>query len=411
VLAEILTTGTELVRGDLVDTNSSFVAARLTERGFVVSRFATVGDDRGRIVDALRAAGGRADVVVVTGGLGPTTDDLTAACAATAVGVPLVRHTPSLDAIRRRFEAIGIPMTANNEKQADFPDGADVLPNARGTAPGFAMTIGRARFFFLPGVPSEMKHMLESEVFARLPAAEAAPTVLRLRVFGMAEAAIDAALAGVEDAYPGVVLGYRATFPEVEVKVQATAPTREAAQAIAMKCFAVVRERLGRHVVAEGESSLPRALGEALRAKKWTLAVAESCTGGLVGALLTDVPGSSDYFLLGVVAYANEAKEGLLGVPRETLEAHGAVSRETAIAMAAGVRARAGATIGVATTGIAGPGGGTPDKPVGLVHLAVAGPNGVVHKERTWRGDRDRVRRLAAHAALFEVLERCREAS
>jgi len=410
VLAEVLTTGTELVRGDLQDTNASFVAGRLTERGLVVARFSTVGDDRARIVDAIRAASERADVVVVTGGLGPTTDDLTAACAAEARGVGLVRHEPSVDAIRRRFEAIGLPMTPNNEKQADFPDGADVLPNARGTAPGFAMTIGRARFFFLPGVPHEMKHMLEEEVLGRLPAAEAAPTVRRLRVFGMAEAAIDAALAGIEGSHPGVVLGYRATFPEVEVKVQATAGTREAADTIADRAFEVVRERLGRHVVALGDSSLPRAVGDALRERQWTLAVAESCTGGLVGALVTEVPGSSEYFLLGVVAYANAAKESLLGVPPETIAAHGAVSRETAIAMAQGVRARAGATIGVATTGIAGPGGGTPDKPVGLVHLAVAGPSGVVHKERTWRGDRARVRRLAAHAALFEVLERCREA-
>jgi len=405
VLAEVVTTGTELTRGDLRDTNAAHVAASLTEHGLVVTRFSTVDDDPARIVDVLRAAGERADVVVVTGGLGPTSDDLTAACAARVAGVPLVRHAASLDAIRRRFEAIGLPMTPNNEKQADFPAGSDVLPNPKGTAPGFAMKLGRAQAFFLPGVPFEMKAMLAAEVLPRIATPEAPPSLLRLRVFGLPEASIDAMLGGVEEAFPGVVLGYRATFPEVEVKVQAPSPS------LAKACFAEVQMRLGRHVVALGSNGLPQAVGEALRGRGWTLAVAESCTGGMIGTLLTDVPGSSDYLLLDVVAYSNAAKTDILGVSESTIAAHGAVSAEIAIAMAEGVRARAGSTLGVSTTGIAGPGGGTEAKPVGLIHLAVAGPAGVVHKTRTFRGDRDRVRKLAAHAALYQVLETCREAS
>lgn len=412
MIGHIVTIGTELTRGELSDTNGSWLAAEMLGCGTEVTGLSTVDDDLDRIVDTLRRASTLADVVVCTGGLGPTTDDLTTVAAARAAGVGLWRDDATIETIRRRFEAFGLPMSPNNEKQADFPEGATVLPNPVGTAPGFALTLGRARFYFFPGVPFEMKRLFEDTVAPWLRAQRTGGLVQRsLRCFGTGESNIGAKLDGVEAAFPGVTLGYRATYPEVEVKVLARADTAEAAEALCARATAEVRTRLGDVVFSDRPIRMPEAVVERLRTAGKKLAVAESCTGGLVMHLLTEVPGASDVFACGVVTYSNASKERLLGVRAATLATHGAVSAEVVREMAQGGLALGDVDLAVATSGIAGPTGGTSDKPVGLVHFALAarGQDEVRLVERKLRGDRVRVQTLAAYIALRMVLQACGE--
>lgn len=399
--AALLSIGTELVRGEIVDTNSAHLAARLTEEGHEVLAADTVADDLDRIVTTLRRLGDAHDAIVCTGGLGPTTDDLTTVAAANAIGVGLQRDPASLAVIRARMERFGRVMADSNAKQADFPIGATLFPNPHGTAPGFEVRVGTARAFFLPGVPREMKPMFETHVLPALRAEGAEiSSQIRLRTFGLPESTVNDRLAGVEAAH-GIVLGYRAHFPEIEVKVLGRgAPGRALEQRVRAAADAV-RRLLGEEVVfGEGETSLGAALGEELRARALTIATAESCTGGQCASLLTADAGSSAYFAGGVVCYSNTLKTTLLGVPEALLAEHGAVSEPVARAMAEGARRRLGVGVAVATTGIAGPSGATETKPVGLVHLAVATATGVDARQLGFPGSRDQVQRLAAFAAL-----------
>lgn len=412
MIGHIITIGTELTRGELQDTNASWLAAEMLACGTEVTGLSTVDDHLERIAEALRRASTLADVVVCTGGLGPTTDDLTTAAAARAAGVGTWRHAPTVESIRRRFEAFGIPMAPNNEKQADFPEGATVLPNPVGTAPGFHMTLGQARMYFFPGVPFEMKRLFGDTVAPWLRERHVGGLVQRvLRCFGTGESNIGAKLEGVEEAFPGVTIGYRASFPEVEVKVLARASSRQDAEALCARATAEVQARLVDVVFADRPVRMPEVAVEKLRAAGKRLVLAESCTGGLVAHLLTEVPGASDVLLCGVVTYSNASKERLLGVRRQTLEEHGAVSAETVREMALGGLGLADADYAVATSGIAGPTGGTTDKPVGLVHFALArrGQPEVRLAQRSLRGDRYRVQMLAAYIALRMVLQACQE--
>ena len=404
--AAILSIGTELTRGELVNTNAPWLSAWLTELGFDVVAIDTVKDTREDVVAALKRLAATSRVLIVSGGLGPTTDDITTACVAEAMGVSVFRHEPSLEAIRRRFEKLGREMSPSNEKQADFPEGADVLPNPNGTAPGFAVFLGTCRAFFVPGVPREMKAMFESAIVPRLrPVAVIDAHQVRLRTFGLPEATVGERLAGLEEANRGLTIGYRASFPEIEVKVHVRAGGHDEARARASSIADEVRQRLGAYVYGEGEDTFPEAVGRAVRARGWRLAVAESCTGGLVGHLLTSVPAASDYFVGGAITYANSAKTRLLGVNEETLRGHGAVSPEVAAAMAEGVRRACEADVALAITGIAGPTGGTPEKPIGLVYWAVAQAGGTIVKSRTLFGDRAMIQRLAAYVGLSLVRE------
>ncbi|WP_248346356.1 competence/damage-inducible protein A [Anaeromyxobacter paludicola] len=405
---EILSTGDELLTGQVVDTNSTWLMDRLWDLGLMVRRKTLVGDDRGDLQAALREATARADVVVMSGGMGPTEDDLTAECVAAVLGVPLERHEPSLEAIRRRFQHFGRPMTPNNEKQALFPRGAAVIPNRFGTAPGFSVQLGRARLYCLPGVPVEYKGLCDEAVLPALAAGlESVPAGRVVKLFGLGESAVDHAMRPLMDApeNQGVRFGYRAHWPEVHVKWTVGG---EDATARADRLLGEVRALFGDAVWGEGKDELPRVVVERLLSRGERVTTAESCTGGLVAELLTSVPGSSGAFDMGVVAYSYEAKSALVGVPAELIAAHGAVSEPVARALAEGSRARAGATWGVGITGIAGPGGGTPEKPVGTVHLALAGPGGTAHVARLYRGDRDRVRRSTAFEALFLLLRAMR---
>jgi nicotinamide-nucleotide amidase len=406
----ILSIGTEITRGELVNTNAAWLAASLTDLGFEVLEHCTVDDDEGRIVAALDRLSRTAKVIVATGGLGPTTDDLTTAAVAKALGVPLERDPASLDQIRRRFEKLGRTMSASNEKQADFPKGAGVLANPLGTAPGFEVSLGAARAFFMPGVPREMQRMFDEQITPRIR--ELSPNdshQIRFRTFGLPESVVGEKLAGIEAQNAGVTIGYRAHFPEIEVKVLARAKDKSAAHELATRVAAEVRARLADVVYGEGDDTFPGVVGRALRTRGWTLAIAESCTGGLVGHLLTREPGASDYLVLDAVTYANSAKQQVLGVDEDALRGHGAVSAEVATRMAEGARRVSGADVALSITGIAGPTGGTETKPVGLVYLAVSTNKGTVVKERNFQyRDRAQIQTIAAYAGLQMVLEASR---
>lgn len=399
----IVSIGTELTRGELLDTNSQWLAERLLELGHEVVEMATVDDDEARIAQTLRSLASRYRFLFVTGGLGPTTDDLTTRVAASVLGVPLVRDEESLRRITARLEARGRRMSDSNAKQADFPEGAEILPNERGTAPGFAVSFGTTRAFFFPGVPLEMKDMFNAYVAPKLPSPEEARAAIYLRAFGLPEAEVNDRLAGVEEEFD-VVLGYRATFPEIEVKVLARGPHAGSVEARCRAAADVVIERLGRTVVyGEGKTTLAAAVGELLQKRGWTLALAESCTGGYVSQLVTNVPGSSAYYVGGVCCYANQVKTSVLGVGADTLGDFGAVSEQVAQQMAEGACRVLGSDVSLAITGIAGPTGGTAEKPVGLVHWAVKTPRGLTLRHMVFSGNRQQVQQLAAYAGLATV--------
>jgi nicotinamide-nucleotide amidase len=405
---ELLATGDELLTGQVVDTNSPWLMDRLWDAGVMVTRKTLVGDDRIALEATLLETTGRADLVVMSGGLGPTEDDLTAECVARVLGVPLELHAPSLAAIEERFRRLGRPMTPNNAKQARFPRGATVHPNRWGTAPAFTVSLGQATLTCLPGVPAEYQGLAAEVVLpwvsARLGAVPAARV---LKLIGIGESAADQAMRPVMDdpSWRGVRFGYRAHFPEVHLKWTVDPPDAEP-RAAAIE--SAVRAIFGESVWGSGKEELAALVVARLTARGQKVALAESCTGGLVASALTAVPGASAVLDLGVVAYADAVKAEVLGVPGALLAAHGAVSEPVARAMAEGVRRAGGATWGIGITGIAGPTGGTPEKPVGTVHLALAGPAGTQALARLYRGDRDRVRRAAAFEAL-DLLRRALE--
>lgn len=426
--AEIITIGDELNRGEIVDTNAAWIGERLSdpELGLHVRFRQGANDEAEDIAAVLRQAAERSQVVVVSGGLGPTSDDLTVEVAARLIGVEPVIEPEHERRMRARFAERNFAFSPNNLRQVRVPAGAVVLPNRHGLAPGFSIQLGgepggelgAAILFFMPGVPREMKPMFLDEVVPRLRQLKArhAPhegpvsTARRVyRVIGLGESHVDHRLAGLLEKLSGqlpagagpVTVHYRLAFPEVLVTLVAQAVDDDTVRRVLETLDREVRQRLGRALYSEGADELPVVLGAALRARGATLGAAESCTGGLIGELLTAVPGSSDYFRGGVIAYANEVKQAVLGVRTETLVAHGAVSQKTVEEMALGARRVLGSTYAVAVSGVAGPGGGTPDKPVGLVHLAVAGPDeAVVTRQILWPGDREQVRRIAAFAAL-----------
>jgi nicotinamide-nucleotide amidase len=405
----VLSIGTELTRGELVNTNAAWLAAELTSIGFEVIEHVTVDDDRGRIVEALRRLAPRVRVIVSTGGLGPTTDDLTTESVAAALGVGVMRDAASLEHIERRLQRAGRAMTPSNAKQADFPEGADVLVNPVGTAPGFGVRLGECVAFFMPGVPSEMKRMFDEQVVPRIRAL--APNTSyqsQLHLFGLPESLVGEKLAGVEDAFPKTTLGYRAHFPEIEVKVLARAGSYALARDVCQRATAEVRARLGTYVYGEADDTFAGVVGRALRARGWMIAIAESCTGGLVGHMVTREPGASDFLVVDAVTYANSAKARILGVDEETIRWHGAVSPEVAAAMAQGAKRVSNADVGLSLTGIAGPSGGSEEKPVGTVYIGLARPDGTTEvKHHVFAGDRSRIQTLAAYTGLQLVRDLC----
>lgn len=416
--AEVLTIGDELLRGEITDSNKSFLSERLLTLDIETRFHVTCADDRADMADVFRCAAARSDVVLVSGGLGPTRDDLTIEVLADTFGLELVLHEPSLEALRGFFARFGREMAAINEKQAWFPEGAEVLDNPIGTAPGTMLEVprdglqgaegersssgGSALFFCMPGVPRELHKMMDEQVLPRIASRRRVASWVRaslLHTFGIGESNLDEMLRDV--ALPeGVELGFRTQFPDNHVRPVARAASAAEADAKLARSCELLRERLGALVYGEGEETLEAVTGRLLRERGKTLSVAESCTGGMIGELLTATPGSSVYFKGGVVAYWNDAKTALLGVPDAMLKQHGAVSEPVARAMAEGARARFGSDLAVATTGIAGPTGGSAEKPVGLIYVALASAAGSQVRELQLAFDRERNRRLTAQIAI-----------
>lgn len=394
---EVLAIGDELLDGRVADTNTVRLAQALSDVGLHLHQRGTVTDDMDDIIREAKAVAARGtQLCVVSGGLGPTTDDLTAEAFARLAGVPLVRDAEQEAHIRRLLQRRNRDITPNQLKQADRPQGAEVIANPVGSAPGFALVYGGCRFVSVPGVPREFDTLVANAVVAPLRGQH--PPVLRrgLYCFGIAEGDADRRLSEVAGRWPKVRLQYRVKMPEVHVTMHA--PPEAVADLDAAYAFA--QEQLGHHVFAKQEQPFAAVVLEQLKAAGATLALAESCTGGLVADMLTDIPGSSEALLLGVVAYSNTAKVQQLGVQQATLDAHGAVSEATVREMASGVRNLAQATYGLAVSGIAGPGGGTADKPVGTVWLAVAGPQGVRTHLQNLVFDRRNNKLVSAYSVL-----------
>ncbi len=399
---EVVTIGDELNRGEIIDTNSSWLAERLSALGAYVRWRTSVTDDAADMTAALRQATARADVVVTSGGLGPTDDDRTVDVVCALAGVEAVQDPAHFDKMRARFAERGFALTPNNLRQVRVPAGAEVLANGPGLAPGFGVGVGKARLYVMPGVPREMKAIFDDHVAPRVSAAVGGSAARKRtwRVAGKGESHVDHALRGLIDGIDRATLHFRIAFPENLVTVVVRRDDPAEAERILDRLDADVRARLGDHVYGTGDATLAEVVGQRLLARQQKLAVAESCTGGLVGQLVTAVPGASRYFVGGVVSYANELKRDLLGVKPETLAAHGAVSEPAVIEMADGARRACGGDWAIAVSGIAGPDGGTPDKPVGTVFIAVTSDGRREVRKLFWPAQREQVRQLAAFAAL-----------
>jgi nicotinamide-nucleotide amidase len=380
IKAEILSTGDEVRTGAIVDSNSAYIAEKLEEAGVEVTRHNCVGDDLNQLSTILKEIGSRADVAVVTGGLGPTVDDITADAAADAAGVELVRNADAVKSIETIFSARHQEISASNQKQAMLPKGATCIANPVGTAPGFILTIDRCTFFFLAGVPREMQRLLADAVLPAIAELQGDARrfykVRNISTFGLAEAACGDRLDGLNEQFPSVTLGLRAKFPEIYVKLYAQGDDVNQLDSDITEATRWVQDKLGINVLSTEGHPIEVAVGHLLTEKKATIAIAESCTGGLVSHKITSVPGASAYFLFSGVTYANQAKMDVLGVAPETIAEHGSVHEITAKEMAEGARQRSGATYGLATSGVAGPDGGTEEKPVGTICIGLATPEG-----------------------------------
>jgi nicotinamide-nucleotide amidase len=407
-VVEFVVTGDEVMRGTIADTNTAWTASQLYPLGLSLRRTVVVGDRGEDIRRALLEASSRADYCVVSGGLGPTSDDLTVECAAQAAGVGLRLDEPWLQHLRQRWSARRRePMPKNNERQALLPEGAEMLGNPDGSAPAFSLRIDRCMFFFLPGVPREYQRILNETVFPRLAHATgyAALRTRVLQCYGIAESRLDELVAPIRAEHPEVRFGFRTKFPENHLSLAALASDEVAAARSLAEAEGACRAVLGGLVYGADGVTFAQSVGEQLAARGETVCCAESCTGGLATQLLTEVPGSSRWTAGSFVVYSNELKQKALAISADLLRAHGAVSEQVARAMAEAARRNSGATWCPAITGIAGPEGGTPDKPVGTVWLALAGPEGTRAKLSRFRGDRGQVRTLAAYGALQLVRE------
>jgi len=398
---EIITIGDEVLSGAIVNTNAAWLGERLWSRGYELHWHTTVGDEPEKITEALLKAAERSLAVIVTGGLGPTIDDITLETAAKAFGQKLVLNEVALQAVKNRFKKIGREMTPNNEKQALLPEGCKMIPNKVGTAPGAHVIHRDVHYFFMPGVPREMHQQFEDYVLPELMCLEEekrAYAFRLLRCFGAPEATMAQRLEGMD--LMGLDLAYRVSFPEILIKASSWGPDPTVLERRVAGAEAEIRKRLGDLVYGEGEEPFPAVAGRLLKERGATLATAESCTGGKLANLITDVPGSSAYFDRGVVTYSNASKAEMIGVPASLIKTFGAVSSETAVAMAKGVRKLAKTTYGIGITGIAGPDGGTTEKPVGTVHIALDAEDGTIARELHFATTREWFKKVAAFAAL-----------
>ena len=404
---ELISIGDEIITGHTIDTNSAYIAPRLAEIGLHVTYKTSVGDDLPRMEEVILRGLKRADIVIATGGLGPTDDDITKRAICRVFRRNLVFHEDILEDIKKRFEARGIKMPAINQNQALLPQGATFLTNKTGSALGIVIEEDGKIFASMPGVPREMRMMLDDELIPLLKSKVKSDfiKVIKLRTTGIMESSLAEKYISPLKIPDNIKFAYLPSYRGVDLRIISTGGTEEAAAEPAEKLAATIREKAGKYIYGEGEITLEETIGNLLRERKQTLATAESCTAGLLAGRITDIPGSSDYFDRGVVTYSNRSKTELLGVPEETIEKYGAVSKETAEAMALGIRRKAGVDYGVSVTGIAGPAGGTEEKPVGTVFIAVASADGVVSRKFSMARDREINRRRSVYAAL-EMLRR-----
>ena len=400
--AEIIAVGSELLTPFRTDTNSLWLTDRLNSVGVEVKLKTIVGDDDARLEETIRDALKRSGIVVLTGGLGPTEDDITRKIAARALGRRLSLDERVLEEIRAKFMRWGRRMPEINARQAMVMEGAEVLPNPNGSAPGMYLEHDSRVVALLPGPPREMKPMFDTHVLPRIASRAGGVRVARrvLRVAGLGESAVDERIAPVYTQYKNPQTTILFTNTDIEIHLTAQGKTEQDAELLLDGLSGQIEERLGDAVFAFRGETMEQIVGLRLAVGGFNLAVAESCTGGLIAHRLTEVPGSSSYFMEGIVTYSNEAKTRLLGVPEELIERHGAVSAEVAEAMAEGVKRRAATDFGLAVTGVAGPAGGTVEKPVGLVYVSLADDAHTEHRRIMLPGDRHLIRWRASQAAL-----------
>jgi nicotinamide-nucleotide amidase len=409
--AEIIAIGSELLTPGFEDTNSLFLTEQLNGLGIPVVMRTIVGDSERYLEHAMAASTERTPVVITVGGLGPTEDDITRKVAARVARVQLVLDDAILAGIEERFRRRGQPMPPNNARQALVPSGADVLPNPRGTAPGIWLETGKNTLILLPGPPAELRPMFDQQCLPRL-SRTAGPLALERRVYrttGLPESLLDSRIAPIYTRYRNPETTVLSRPGQVDIRLTARGKSADEARSLLEELGSQIESELGDHIFAAGEQELEEVVGMYLVMKVLTIATAESCTGGLLAERLTRVPGSSRYFQSGVVTYSNASKVDLAGFPPLLLQMDGAVSKDVAIGLAESIRDKHKATLGVGITGIAGPDGGSPEKPVGTVHIAVAGPGETHHAQFVFPGARSRIRWQASQAALDMIRRLARD--
>jgi nicotinamide-nucleotide amidase len=373
MITEIISVGTELILGDVIDTNSAYIASKMTEYGFDIHYMNTVGDNLERLVKVLNRAITRSDLIIITGGLGPTDDDLTREAIAKSTETKLVMIPELMTRLENLFKRRNYRMTDNNKKQALLPEGARALENRLGTAPGILLEKDDYIIISLPGVPREMEHIFKEEVIPYIKGLNS--RIIRSKVlnfFGIGESSLETEIKDILERQNNPTLALLAGTGEVKIRITATGNTEQVVKDLIDKAEMEIRQRVGDYIYGTNDEGLPSVIAGLMRKKGLSLSIAESCTGGLLGNRITDISGSSDFFAGGIIAYSNEIKKSLLGVNPETLQKYGAVSPETAREMAAGIRKKMATELGLSITGIAGPGGGSEEKPVGLVYIGLS---------------------------------------
>ncbi len=399
---ELISIGDVIISGHTVDTNSAFTAPKLAEIGLSVTYKTAVGDDLKRMEEVIKRALVRTDIVIATGGLGPTDDDITKRVICKVFKRKLIFHEEVLDDLKKRFEARGFKMPSINQNQALLPQGATFLPNKTGSAVGILISEDNKIFVSMPGVPREMKMMLTEELIPYLKSRvkQSAIKVIKLRTTGIFESALAEKITPHIKIPDNIKFAYLPAYHGVDLRIISTGNTENEATETAEKLAGQIRELVGKYIYAEGDDTLEAVVGKLLTARNEKLAVAESCTAGLLAGQIVSNPNASKYFDRGVVTYSNESKIELLDVPKEIIEKYGAVSTETAEIMATNIREKAKVDYGVSITGIAGPDGGTEEKPVGTVFIAISSANGVKSKKYLLTNDREINRLRSVYAAL-----------
>ncbi len=406
--SEIIVIGDEILFGQTQDTNSSYISQKMARLGQPVQVTTVIGDDKDTMLEEFRRAYHRSDVVLITGGLGPTHDDKTKETLARFFDLPIIFRNDILEAVRERFKQRQLTLNESSREQAQFPEGATPIPNHLGSAPGIWIERDGRIFVAMPGVPAEMKSMMTNYVIPKLQKKYVDRETTRfvsLHTFGIIESDLAEKLDNLEEIEQNAKLAFLPSYRGVRIRLTVRAKTSDAADELLRRAERLVREKVGDYIIGQGEEfSVEEAVGELLRERGWKLVTAESCTGGLLSKRLTDIPGSSDWFERGWITYSNDAKMEELGVPLELIERHGAVSPEVAEAMAEGALSRSHGSVALSLTGVAGPGGGTDDKPVGLVYIGYADASTVTHKKHIFPDNREVNRERSATAALMLLM-------